>query len=592
MPPSIPRSKTFTGCWTCRKRSVKCDLTKPSCLRCSRTKRPCEGYDVRLVWVGQDETRDGTGQRNRRLFAEELRRTAVYSETTLDALLNKLEASEGAGALLAGPFSVFSRHDPFLPGRENTSPTESSIEDSFLTQHTSHDVVLSDSELDFDSDPYSSTEGGGFDALVPRLSDTGSSGPETGRSTGCQDIKEHVFPLLTLFLLSATSSERRLLRYWVCCTSGLFIPLPEQENPYRSIIIPLALASAQALPESSGHTALLHSVYANAASHLASRDATDTFHAAAASYHEGISLSLLRQSLGSTESGERESVLATMILLNTMECVNGTQSRWRVHMQGCRGWLRTHGLAWINTKNAHVLFQLFQCMELVGSLHESVAEQDSVIPLADDFFGYSAYNFAIAREKGSEYCLEKLFGIPQQLFYAIYTIGRLRFHPELVSEAQASDLDHTIASARPVTYQVDPAAEVAEKLRFHHAWVYHYACRIYFEREVRLKALDEVQTFVREGLYHLETINALEQTVGVSGLLWPAFVIACEAQQPDLRGRLFRIFDEQTWKGFGAQPIAAKAVKCIWELQDSSEPCTSLERHHLMKRMNFDVLLT
>ncbi|KIW04450.1 hypothetical protein, variant [Verruconis gallopava] len=37
-----PRSKT--GCITCRLRRVKCDETKPLCMRCLRARRECEGY--------------------------------------------------------------------------------------------------------------------------------------------------------------------------------------------------------------------------------------------------------------------------------------------------------------------------------------------------------------------------------------------------------------------------------------------------------------------------------------------------------------------------------------------------------------------
>ncbi|KAK1755947.1 hypothetical protein QBC47DRAFT_299711 [Echria macrotheca] len=37
-------NKVKTGCFTCKKRKVKCDETKPQCLRCTRTGRKCDGY--------------------------------------------------------------------------------------------------------------------------------------------------------------------------------------------------------------------------------------------------------------------------------------------------------------------------------------------------------------------------------------------------------------------------------------------------------------------------------------------------------------------------------------------------------------------
>lgn len=44
------RGKTFTGCWTCRSRKVKCDLRRPTCKRCEKSGLECGGYDIKLRW--------------------------------------------------------------------------------------------------------------------------------------------------------------------------------------------------------------------------------------------------------------------------------------------------------------------------------------------------------------------------------------------------------------------------------------------------------------------------------------------------------------------------------------------------------------
>lgn len=44
------RSKSFTGCYTCRRRKIACDLARPSCLKCKKSGFVCEGYDVKLRW--------------------------------------------------------------------------------------------------------------------------------------------------------------------------------------------------------------------------------------------------------------------------------------------------------------------------------------------------------------------------------------------------------------------------------------------------------------------------------------------------------------------------------------------------------------
>lgn len=45
------KTRTFSGCWTCRSRRIKCDERRPVCDRCSRARIACQGYGVRLNWT-------------------------------------------------------------------------------------------------------------------------------------------------------------------------------------------------------------------------------------------------------------------------------------------------------------------------------------------------------------------------------------------------------------------------------------------------------------------------------------------------------------------------------------------------------------
>ncbi|SCU90925.1 LAFA_0F00914g1_1 [Lachancea sp. 'fantastica'] len=49
-PKDTRRAKTFTGCWTCRARKIKCDLRTPGCARCEKSGFRCGGYDIKLQW--------------------------------------------------------------------------------------------------------------------------------------------------------------------------------------------------------------------------------------------------------------------------------------------------------------------------------------------------------------------------------------------------------------------------------------------------------------------------------------------------------------------------------------------------------------
>ncbi len=52
--PKVTSQRTFTACWTCRRRGLRCDNLVPRCTQCVRSRLACEGYDIRLVWVDSE----------------------------------------------------------------------------------------------------------------------------------------------------------------------------------------------------------------------------------------------------------------------------------------------------------------------------------------------------------------------------------------------------------------------------------------------------------------------------------------------------------------------------------------------------------
>lgn len=104
--PSVKRSKTYTGCWTCRKRGVKCDTARPTCVRCQKTQRVCEGYGVRLLW-NREEVSASSGK-HRLLFSESDRYHPTFSDDEIDAAIQSLDSMEidWAGCQ-DGPFVAF-----------------------------------------------------------------------------------------------------------------------------------------------------------------------------------------------------------------------------------------------------------------------------------------------------------------------------------------------------------------------------------------------------------------------------------------------------------------------------------------------------
>lgn len=45
-----PLDKSEVPCWSCRRRRVLCDRTRPTCTKCHQSGRECLGYKKPLVW--------------------------------------------------------------------------------------------------------------------------------------------------------------------------------------------------------------------------------------------------------------------------------------------------------------------------------------------------------------------------------------------------------------------------------------------------------------------------------------------------------------------------------------------------------------
>ncbi|KAI3574399.1 fungal-specific transcription factor domain-containing protein [Fusarium oxysporum f. sp. albedinis] len=123
MPKKVERTRTFTGCRTCRSRHAKCDEAQPECGTCKRLGLVCGGYGARLFWIRDDAVRPELQQSHRgseyryplfseserRLMSDELKgslgkRTALALLADIDSACEKSDVGD---ALMKGPFGVF-----------------------------------------------------------------------------------------------------------------------------------------------------------------------------------------------------------------------------------------------------------------------------------------------------------------------------------------------------------------------------------------------------------------------------------------------------------------------------------------------------
>ncbi|CAM1506192.1 Fc.00g058330.m01.CDS01 [Cosmosporella sp. VM-42] len=143
----VERTRTFTGCRTCRSRHAKCDEAQPECGTCRRLGLACGGYGARLFWITDDPALRPEQQQSHRgseyrypLFSELERRImsielseSLNKKTALDLLADIDSASEkfdsngrGPTGLSKGPFGVFQALEPAVePAAEFSVPSSS-----------------------------------------------------------------------------------------------------------------------------------------------------------------------------------------------------------------------------------------------------------------------------------------------------------------------------------------------------------------------------------------------------------------------------------------------------------------------------------
>jgi hypothetical protein len=94
------RTRTRTGCWTCRARKKKCDEARPYCQTCRNLGLDCEGYGVRLKWAravrGKPRMIFDHKSRNRGVRSDSVGSRITSSATPEPVLSNNDRAAQDA----------------------------------------------------------------------------------------------------------------------------------------------------------------------------------------------------------------------------------------------------------------------------------------------------------------------------------------------------------------------------------------------------------------------------------------------------------------------------------------------------------------
>ncbi|EXJ94142.1 hypothetical protein A1O1_02535 [Capronia coronata CBS 617.96] len=274
-------TRSHTGCWTCRSRRVKCDESRPVCSRCSRSGLTC-GYDIRLTWQDDNDARGVCHGR-----------AGVWSKSGKQRGQTKQRKAKSPGVV--GPPFPRLAHTRFL----NTTVADVQ---RYLGDDEQEQSDEGDCRLDHQEE------------ILPDLG----------------------FPQHTLAHLTRPSKyasyDPILLSYYeavICSTSTLLDD--EKHNPYRHVLLPMALQSPGVY-----HTTL--AISANTL-RLARSEYT-----VIALEHRQQALRRLVTILNRKEcdDSEMDEILGMVLMLCWFEISDGCNPSWVTHLKGFRGLLHRH----------------------------------------------------------------------------------------------------------------------------------------------------------------------------------------------------------------------------------------------------------
>ncbi|KAJ5777596.1 hypothetical protein N7520_000842 [Penicillium odoratum] len=603
-----PRTKTFTGCWTCRARRVKCDDEQPHCRRCRRSGWQCQGYGMRLGWTQTS----GSRSNRRQLCSSNPQSTLQLPSAAVTALLAELDECSDGSAQQRGPFSVFSASSPEPEGSRTPVYLDSILSSSLVAdrdgptcgQSLSHPLdsrstarsgernespsesvngVLSDTSQssDFPSHEKSITtvptervDRAYYDtALVP----AGNQRTNIALAPQVSLLKASSMPytlppIISLDTLQLPRPETELVHHWVVFLSCNMLLIDTPDNPCRTIFMPLALKALETPSgDSNIHLSIFHAICASSAFSLFHLR-RDPRYQSVAMHHDQLALRHLRENLQRAKRLD-EPILAAVLTCITAEAMSGRRSRWRTHVAGGLGLLENeiHG-GWIRSPTASRLLQSYISLSSLCSLPMST----QLISLLDGPPELRHY-------------LERSHGVTTPLVQILAQITALVNSNITISTEELDRLELQLYFNFPCLTEPDAPGSIIIQ---HALNSFYYASIIFFRRTLRNAALSEIQDIVEKAVKELEAVDILTQDQnGGSAYNWASFVIAAECQRLDLQTRMMACFERKIRHGIQSINVLGEIVKALWSRRDQAGLNRDIHWQEIAKEADFDIML-
>ncbi|EUC35667.1 hypothetical protein COCCADRAFT_34908 [Bipolaris zeicola 26-R-13] len=371
--PSKSKCVTFTGCWTCRSRKIKCDeRQKNGCAVCEKAGLECAGYSVNLSWV-TGRVQDLQGLHRRKINTGGPALPLMSDRETMRKLSAINSVVTPLDTVLIGPFGVFQSNynDPIQGTLESPAsssepaesiddggPSTGQLDNGWGTVAQSPDCMgwdLSTPELptlesrpareDFQSD-FSLQELEPFAALKESRYQACTSHIDLLAMSGKSKARHLPAPFFALSMPMFRDQETSMLMFhYMNHVAELLQPVLHSRNPWRTTYFPFALSGCPELvlcqqnttTSSQISTSLFHSLLSAAAFHLRNTtEGSPKFH------HLGLqhrikALRALNSAIVHPGDPQLYTLhLTAMLSLVTIDTMTGEDSDFPIHLQACR----------------------------------------------------------------------------------------------------------------------------------------------------------------------------------------------------------------------------------------------------------------
>ncbi|KAH6693501.1 fungal-specific transcription factor domain-containing protein [Plectosphaerella plurivora] len=575
--PGKRRGKTFTGCWTCRSRHVKCDEGRPFCKRCLVGDFECQGYEKRLTWVSEPDNTTSAGRRG----AKDAEGVAL-ADITIRNGPKKPTSSESTAS--STPPAIARRSKPSnrqVTARrapQNSSTFEWIIEEgSSSSEHAElFGVSIFHPEApgtDRSSSPTTSEP-------LWTLGTDYQSIRDTSTSPGAYSIRPGYIgdPSMPITDFSAPSNQRALINHWVTNLAHKLVPVRTAVNPLLTVASPMALQGSRVRPgQTSSTAAVFHAICALSATHQENLKGGSNGDSVLVRYHHRLSFQHLMNNINSTDIDERMASLSTLCIWLLSHFVSGTTGAWRELVRVTRNLLEETSMdTWTRSVTASLTYQSFaSSLTLVQSQY--MGQTEFPRPFKTDQAGTSITNS---------------LAMPDTSLQLISDFNMKLLSGTTMNQEDMDQLEMEFALTTPPASTDTENDKPDSAMMHHHRLLFYFASLLYFRcNSNRRGSEDEVQSLVARCLDHLEYLDSLQ--LDISPRAWVFAAVAFEAGTPESRDRVRRSLSKRKGLGISSWDTLRLATEEVWRVRDCTLPGDVPEPWtHMLPRMpEYDVIL-